>query len=236
MAHPNEMEVTMSQKAGRGLLACGALAGPLFIAVVVVQALTRDGYNLGEHPLSLLTLGDLGWIQSANFVAAGVLVAAFAVGLRRALRGRGARSTPLLIGFFGLGLVVAGVFTPDPSLGFPPGAPEGTPDELSARAMLHGVGFAVAIGGLTFACLVFARRELAGGDRRWAAYSVVSAAAALVLAMWPGEDGASIRYFVATIVAFTWTTAVALRLRSGRESAREVVEPVPQPAFGARRS
>src|SRR6266545_6890430 len=30
MAHPNEMEVTMSQKAS-GLLACGALAGPLFI-------------------------------------------------------------------------------------------------------------------------------------------------------------------------------------------------------------
>jgi hypothetical protein len=236
MAHPNELEVTMSHKAARGLLACGALAGPLFIAVVVVQALTRDGYDLGEHPLSLLTLGDLGWIQSANFVAAGVLVAAFAVGLRRALRGRGARSTPLLISCFGLGLVVAGVFTPDPSLGFPPGAPEGTPDELSARAMLHGVGFAVAIGGLTLACLGFAGRELGGGDRRWAAYSLVSAAAALVLAMWPGEDGASIRYFVATIVAFTWTTAVALRLRSGRESAREVVEPVPQPAFGARRS
>jgi hypothetical protein len=119
MAHPNEMEVTMSQKAGWGLLACGALAGPLFIAVVLVQAVTRDGYNLSEHPLSLLTLGDLGWIQSANFVAAGALVAAFAVGLRRALRGRGARSTPLLIAFFGLGLVVAGVFTPDPSLGFP---------------------------------------------------------------------------------------------------------------------
>jgi hypothetical protein len=230
------MEVTMSQKAGRGLLACGALAGPLFVAVVVVQALTRTGYDLGQHPISLLTLGGLGWIQSANFVAAGALVAAFAVGLRRALHpGRGARWAPLLMAAFGLGLVVAGVFTPDPSLGFPPGAPEDTPDELSTSAMLHGVGFAVAIGGLTLGCLVFARRDLAGGDRRWAAYSVVSAAAALVLAMWPGEDGASIRYFVATIVAFTWTTAVALRLRSGREFAPEVVEPVPQPAFAARR-
>jgi hypothetical protein len=227
----------MSQKAVRGLVACGALAGPLFIAVVVVQAFTRDGYDLGEHPISLLTLGDLGWIQSANLVAAGALVAAFAVGLRRALHpGRGAWWAPLLVGLFGLGLVVAGLFTPDPSLGFPPGAPEGTPDELSTSAMLHGVGFAVAIGGLTLACLVFARRELADGDRRWAAYSLVSTAAALVLAMWPGEDGASIRYFVATIVAFVWTTAVALRLRSGGEFAREVVEPVPQPAFGTRRS
>ena len=226
----------MSQKAGHGQVVCGAVAGPLFIAVVVVQALTRTGYDLGEHPLSLLSLGDLGWIQSANFVVAGALTAAFAAGMRRALDpGRGARWTPLLIGFFGVGLVVAGLFRPDPSYGFPPGSPEGTADELSTSAMLHGIGFALAIGSLTLACLVFARRDLASDRRRWAAYSVGSAAFALVLAVWPSEDGASIRFFVATIVAFAWTTAVALRLRAGVELRREVVEHAPRPALGARR-
>jgi hypothetical protein len=78
----------MAQKT-RDLLACGAFAGPLFVAVVVIQALTRNGYDLAEHPLSLLTLGDFGWIQSANFVVAGMLVGAFAVGLRRALEVKG---------------------------------------------------------------------------------------------------------------------------------------------------
>jgi hypothetical protein len=231
------MEVTMSQKAGHGLVACGAVAGPLFIAVVVVQALTRTGYDLGEHPLSLLTLGDRGWIQSANFVVAGALAAAFAVGIRRVLHpGRGARWTPLLMGFFGLGLVVAGLFRPDPSYGFPPGSAEGTPAELSTSAMLHGVGFALAIGGFTLACLVLARRDLIGNDRGWAAYSLVSAAVALVLAMWPSEDGASIRFFVATIMVFAWTTAVALRLRAGPEPEPEGVDVhVGHTALGARR-
>src|SRR5881296_2463175 len=125
------MEVLMGQKADRGLLACGALAGPLFVAVFVVQALARTGYDLREHPISLLTLGTLGWIQSANFVVAGALLTAFAIALRRLVHtGRGARSAPLLTGVFGLGLVIAGVFTPDPSLGFPPGAPKGIPHEL----------------------------------------------------------------------------------------------------------
>ena len=226
----------MARKAHDGLLACGAFAGPLFVAVVVIQALTRNGYDLAEHPLSLLTLGDLGWIQSATFVLGGVLVGAFAVGLRRALEDRAARWMALFTGLFGLGLVAAGIFRPDPSLGFPPGAPSGTPEELSTSAILHGVGFAVAIGGLTLASLVFARRGVANGERGWAAYSVFSAATALVLAMWPGENGASIRYFVATLVAFTWTTAVALRVRAGVEVPRDAIEPVGPPALGGRRS
>ena len=225
----------MSHSAVHRLVACGALVGPLFIAVVVVQALTRSGYDLGEHPISLLTLGEFGWVQSANFVVAGALSAAFAVGVRHVLRpAPAARWTPLLIGVFGLGLVVAGVFRPDPSYGFPPGSPEGTPDELSMSAMLHGVGFALAIGGWTFACLVFARRELAAGYGRWAAYSAVSAVVALVLAAWPGDDGASIRFFVATIVAFAWTATVALRLRGGLESPSQVDERIRRPALGAR--
>jgi Protein of unknown function (DUF998) len=225
----------MSHTAVHRLVACGALVGPLFIAVVVVQALTRSGYDLAEHPISLLTLGEFGWIQSANFVVAGVLAAAFAVGVRRALRpGRGARWTPLLIGVFGVGLVVAGVFRPDPSYGFPPGSPEGTPEELSTSATLHGVGFALAMGGFILACLVLARRDLRGRDRGWASYSAVSAVAALVLAMWPSEDAVSIRFFVATLVTFAWTAAVALRLRAGVESRREVDRHLAQPAVAAR--
>jgi hypothetical protein len=48
------------------LLMCGIVAGPLFLAVWFVHAVTREGFDLTRHPMSLLSLGDLGWIQIAN--------------------------------------------------------------------------------------------------------------------------------------------------------------------------
>ena len=103
------------------LLACGLVAGPLFTTVALVQVLTRDGFDLATHPLSLLSLGDLGWVQISNFVATGMLSVAFAVGMRRALpSGRSGAWASGLYAAFGLGMVAGGVFVTDPSLGFPP--------------------------------------------------------------------------------------------------------------------
>ena len=64
----------------RVLVTAGVVAGPLFVLVGLVQVLTREGFDLTRHPLSLLALGDLGWIQIANFIVAGVLMLAFALG------------------------------------------------------------------------------------------------------------------------------------------------------------
>jgi hypothetical protein len=50
------------------LLVCGVALGPLFYVVVVLQILTRTGFDIRRHPLSLLSLGDAGWIQIANFI------------------------------------------------------------------------------------------------------------------------------------------------------------------------
>jgi hypothetical protein len=63
------------------LLACGIIAGPLFLALVLIQAFTREGFNLRRHPISLLSLGALGWIQVANFVLTGALFLACAAGM-----------------------------------------------------------------------------------------------------------------------------------------------------------
>jgi len=73
----------------RVLLVCGVVAGPLFIVVALLQVLTRDGFDLSRHPLSLLSLGDLGWVQISNFVVSGLLSVAFAVGLRQVPAGAG---------------------------------------------------------------------------------------------------------------------------------------------------
>jgi hypothetical protein len=71
----------------RSLLGAGMLAGPLYLIVGYAQALTRAGFDFRRHPLSILSNGELGWIQVANFLVSGALVIAGAVGVRRALTG-----------------------------------------------------------------------------------------------------------------------------------------------------
>ena len=62
----------------------------------------------------------MGWVQIANFVGSGLLMLGFAVGLRRVLRSsRGGTWEPLLIGLYGCGLIVAGLFVPVPGMGLP---------------------------------------------------------------------------------------------------------------------
>ena len=70
----------------RNLLCCGIVAGPLFIVTSLIQAFTRTGFDLARHPISLLGLGSLGWVQITNFVVSGVLYVLGAVGLRSALQ------------------------------------------------------------------------------------------------------------------------------------------------------
>ena len=108
--------------ATRALITAGAIAGPLFVVVGLVQALTREGFDLTRHPLSLLSLGDRGWVQIANFIVAGVLMLTFAVGARRSLGdGPGRVWAPVLFGLYGVGLVLGGAFTADPAIGLPGG-------------------------------------------------------------------------------------------------------------------
>ena len=45
-----------STRATRRLLGCGIVAGPVFATTVAIQVLTRDGYDLTRHPISMLSL------------------------------------------------------------------------------------------------------------------------------------------------------------------------------------
>ena len=76
------------------LLAAGIVAGPLFLVLWALQAFTRDGFDPGRHPISLLSLGDLGWIQIATFLVTGAMT--IAGGRRRAARPR--PGTPVGVG------------------------------------------------------------------------------------------------------------------------------------------
>jgi hypothetical protein len=197
------------------LLACGLALGPLFYVVVVAQILTRSGFDIRRHPISVLSLGEAGWIQIANFILTGLLAISCAVGVRRALRdAAGGTWGPLLIATYGLGMVIAGLFPPDPLPDFPPGGLAGVPPQMSEHAMLHGVGFFVAFLSLIAACFVFARRYVLVGRPGWGKYSIATGVITplLILVGMLVQSAASISFFVVGIVAFGWVGAAAAQL------------------------
>ncbi len=201
----------------RALLVCGTLTGPLFFAVAIIQALTRPGYNIRVNAISQLSLGDLGGIQIASFLLTGLLAVAGAIGVRRMLKGqKGGTWGALLVGTFGLGLIVAGIFPPDPAFGFPPGAPAGAAMPMSGHASLHAVGFFLSMLSLIVNCFVFVRRFGSLGQRGWLAYSIISPVATIILIALTNVfmSWAGVIVALAGAVAFGWVTATSARLRS----------------------
>ena len=195
------------------LLRCGVVAGPVSLALYAAQALTREGYDPVHHPMSLLALGEHGWVQVLAFVLTGCLYLACAVGLRRALRaGPGRVWGPRLIGTFGAGMVVAGVFTTDPGAGFPAGAPAGAPD-TSWHGVVHELGFVVANLTVLAACPVFARRFRAQGRPGRSAACLAAPAAILLVLGWPDPETFSLRAVAATAIAYGVVAVVATAAR-----------------------
>ena len=200
----------------RALLACGIVAGPLFLTVALLQALTRQGFDLARHPISLLSLGELGWVQTANFVVTGLLYVACAVGMRQVLgRGRGGTWGPRLVGALGVGLIMSGVFVADPGAGFPPGAPAGAPEQLSWHSILHDLGHVLAFLSLIVACFVLARRFAALGQRGWVTYCLATGVALLGLMAWPDQDTVIVQLAVAIVLGWAWLSVLAARLLTG---------------------
>jgi Protein of unknown function (DUF998) len=200
----------------KSLLGYGVIAGPLYFVVGLAQAATRDGFDLGRHPFSLLSNGPLGWIQIANFVLTGLMTIACALGVRRVLRRRpGGVWGPRLIGVYGTGLVSAGVFRADPADGFPRGTPAGIGD-VSWHGVLHMASFGVGFLCLIAACFVVARGLAALGQRRSATYSriggyviLASVAASFATA---GSTTALVALYLAVVVAWSWLAVTAARL------------------------
>lgn len=161
----------------KALLTCGVIASPLFIVVFLIEGVARGGgYDSLRHPISSLSIGDLGWIQRASFIITGLLVLAFWIGLRRVLPGPSGLVWgwgPLLIALLGIGLIGAGIFVTDPLNGYPPGTPL-IPTERTTHGILHDLFGIPFFLGLPITCFVFARLFGRWGERSWAAYSALS--------------------------------------------------------------
>ena len=217
----------------RLLIACGAIGPLLFILVFLVEGATRPGYSAWHNFVSDLSQSDQGWMQIANFLICGVLVLCFALGLRQVLRsGKGAVWGPLLLGIFGLSLLIAGLFVTDPSLGYyPPGTSSST---HTLHGTIHGTNAPLAFGSLTIAIFVLARRFASDRQwRGWALYSLVSGIllvgffiACLVVAILDQHgvlpnSPTGLLERIAIIIGWAWMALLAIQLL------RQIRSPVP---------
>ncbi|MFI6317079.1 DUF998 domain-containing protein [Nonomuraea sp. NPDC050556] len=188
------------------LLACGVVAGPFYVVVAVLQIVTREGFDITRHPVSILSNGAMGWVQVGNFLIAGLLTIAFAAGMGRGWASR-------LIALYGAGVAGAGVFSADPMGGFPIGATE----TVSWHGMMHFVVGGVGFLGLIGACLVMARAHAAEGRRGWAAYSAVTGvfflAAFVGIASGSSIPGINLAFAAAVVAGWAWITLTAQHLR-----------------------
>lgn len=204
----------------RLLVGAGALAAPLFTVAVVVQAATREGYDITRHPASMLALGDLGWVQTTSFVVTGLLSVAGAAGARRLLRGgRGRTWGPALFALIGVGLLLAAVFRMDASDGFPLGTPDTPLTTMSGEMILHNAFASVSFFSMIALCFVLAARFRARGRAGWAASGRVAGVLFVLGLGWAmtGGQGGALTLFLGVAVAWNWiaaaTTATALPRR-----------------------
>jgi hypothetical protein len=197
--------------AGKLLLGLGVLAGPINLVLVISQAFTRDGFDPRKHAGSMLTLGDYGWIQSANFVLTGILVILGAIGLKRVL----GKTPAILLAIFGAGTAAGGIFLPDPALGFPTGAPASQTMSWHSAAhfALGGIGFIAFIA----CCIIVGNHFRRTGAKPWAAASYATGAFFLAafagIASGSAGAGVSLAFWAAIIVAWTWLTLTLNRCR-----------------------
>lgn len=227
------------------LLYAGIIGPLLFIAVFLIEGVTRPGYSAWRHYVSQLATGPGGWVQVANFLVCGTLVMVFAVALRASLRGtRGSIGGPVLLGLFALALLVAGVFSTDPALGYPPGAAQ----VHTVAGMIHGFAGLAAFSLLPASALVMGWHFAANPiERRWATYSravaiviIVGFIASTVASAMDGSGtwvNAPTGFFqrIAIMTGWTWIAMVAwhqLRAVPARPQPRPI-EIAPQVGAGA---
>ena len=211
-------------------IACGVLAGPLFVSSFTAIRARRAGYSWRRHAVSSLADGRDGWSQRANFALTGALYCIAAHGLTRSpKRTVGPRVVPALIFGAGAGLVGSGLFVTDPVAGFPP-APGEHDDPERTRSIaptrggrLHNLCAIPIFAGIPVAALICATSAARRGEYRWASYSAGSATAmtsAFVLfgaafggaSRVAGQGGVFQR--ISITAGFRWLSALSLRALS----------------------
>jgi vacuolar-type H+-ATPase subunit I/STV1 len=177
---------------------------PLFSSKVRFDPAMTPTYHTGSE----LELGARGWVQRASFLLMGAGGLAFAVGVYWILD---TIVGAVLLAIFGLGLMVAGAFTPDAVRGYPPGAQSEPSTKPTWRALVHAViRGPVAFLAIFGACLTIAS-HLEGA---WRLYTLLTAVAGLTMTIWTvlafRRDAANTGLVQRGLILIYWTWIVVV--------------------------
>lgn len=192
----------------KSLLGWGVVVGPFYLVVGLAQALLVPGFDLSRHALSLLLLGDLGWIQAANLCLSGLMVLAAAIGFARLMPRRSNSWAGVFLGLYGVSLIAAAIFPPDPMGGFPVGGTDATTPSMSG--LLHLAAGAIGFVSLAVTAVIVGA-WLRRIGRRGAAITSWIAAAVIVLAFMGGAALAMVPagvglLWLAVVAGWAWLT------------------------------
>jgi hypothetical protein len=112
MIEPDASNSLLSQRTNLQtvLLCSGVTGGVLFSTVYFCFGIISPNYYMIHESISRLQLQPYGWIQSANYIISGLLICAFAIGLRKELvRGFSSILVPFFYLLTGLGSIILGV-------------------------------------------------------------------------------------------------------------------------------
>lgn len=193
----------------RRVALAGTVAPAGFFIIMMVLGLLIPGYDWIARYGSELSLGRLGWVMIANFVALGVMEVALAAALGRTIGDRASGWVATgAVGIVGAAFVVAGVCVTDPA------------KLVNGAHSWHGIVhafmavviffIATPIAGLAMAWRV--RRQ-----RRFAIYCALTALATPALLVATFVSGNLLGLAERIVIAFvlTWLTVVAHELHRG---------------------
>jgi hypothetical membrane protein len=204
---------TARTQTSRRLLA-GVISPILFLIVSAIQMPFNPGLDLTDHAFSYLSIGDTGTLQQVNFVVMGLLNVVAATALKAYVAGRLGVAAAILLAVDGLGQIIAGIFTLDPSNGFPIGAPAGLPETVSTHGNLHGVGFGISMISWVILLLLLSRRHAKAGERGWSLASIGGAVALLVTAACLTTSFGTVLLYVVLTSTWLFTAATLHHLRT----------------------
>ena len=200
---------------GRSLLLAGVAAALLFFIVPTIEIFRRPAFDISRHAISMLSLGAGGWRMKAVFAVSGILTLTCAAGMFGALeRGWAGIAALLLIGAYGIGLVLAGIYDAPAGLGFPAGTPLDQQPVMTREATLHSVAFMVAFSGLILACLVLGTHFLLMEQLSLGVASFVAGLAlpALIALGVSSRIAPGVAFYWAAMIGWLWLAVTALHL------------------------
>ncbi len=160
-------------------LALARIIGPVFyvVAIAVMHLLCPDDIVRYGNTMSLFSVGPYGSISIAAFVALGLGALALSLGFRRAVTpSRALRAGYVLVGLFGLGFCLAGIFRLAPNTASIEQVIQG--ENPTIAGAIHGLG---GFGGIF--CLIVGMIVLSRAfecDERWRSFCVPSLVLGLI--------------------------------------------------------